>query len=103
MAGVLIDCRRVPAGSRLQPGSFRRGAATSRKRRRALGSAGRDPDVAHPAVDPELTMTAADLEEAAQYLKWTPALEETPPPPEEWWAVEPDERTIAPEERHAFA
>ena len=47
-------------------------------------------------------MTAADLEEAAQYLKWTLALEETPPPPEEW-AVEPGERTIAPEERHAFA
>ena len=46
-------------------------------------------------------MTAADLEEAAQYLKWTLA-EETPPPPEEW-AVEPGERTIAPEERHAFA
>ena len=32
-------------------------------------------------------MTAADLEEAAQYLKWTLALEETPQPPEEW-AVE---------------
>ena len=47
-------------------------------------------------------MTAADLEEAAQYLKWTLALEETPPPPEEW-AVEPGERTIAPGERHAFA
>jgi hypothetical protein len=54
------------------------------------------------AIGPELTMTAADLEEAAQYLKWTLALEETPPPPEEW-AVEPGERTIAPEERHAFA
>jgi hypothetical protein len=49
-------------------------------------------------------MTAADLEEAAQYLKWTLAqAQEETPPPEEWWAVEPDERTVAPEERHAFA
>jgi hypothetical protein len=46
-------------------------------------------------------MTAADLEEAAQYLKWTLALAEAPPPEE--WAGEPGDRTVPPAERRAFA
>jgi hypothetical protein len=45
-------------------------------------------------------MTSADLDEAAQYLKWT--LEE-PTVAADAWTAEPEERTIAPEERRAFA
>jgi hypothetical protein len=47
-------------------------------------------------------MTSADLEEAAQYLKWTAALEE-PTVAADAWTAEPEERTIAPAERRAFA